>query len=262
MRTSTENDSFFNVPLTKHHVSIGEQDLPFRYYEGTQFIAMYFADKNVVTQKLKGTGLEPVIIAGKAVAAIPIYEYIKSSANYYKEAAIAYLVNPIGKKPISSLLSLISPANNRIVGLYIEHLPVTTELANACGRELWGFPKFVTQIDSEIKGSNLKSAVYDPNGKDTIFTLKGKVGVGMPIPAMNLILYSNLNNDIYRTNINMRYGTTAAFPGSMRINIGESDHKMASDLRALNIDGKKPSMVLYADRFSSLLPMGVKQQIQ
>ena len=78
---------------------------------------------------------------------------------------------------------------NREMGWFVLHLPVTTKAACAAGREIWGFPKFVSAIEFERFGSSAKIQLADPDhlndASRAIMDLSGKLGVGMPGPSMS-----------------------------------------------------------------------------
>jgi hypothetical protein len=78
-------------------------------------------------------------------------------------------------------------------------LPVTTEAANAAGRELWGYPKFVTSIDFALTGRRFRSSVHDPSGGKAICEIAGEMDGGIRVPSLSLVTFSKLDDTLVRT---------------------------------------------------------------
>lgn len=251
---------FFDVPQTTWRCSEGEVDMPIFYQEGANVMALFTSPLEAVKAELEGTGMVPAAVIGdRAVVGVSMYEYRVTSAGAYNEVGVAVPVFQQGQpRPLLGTLDFLRTAHERRMGFYILDLPVTTAIANAAGREFWGFPKFVTDIEFNWQGGHFHCAVMEPGTQRPIMTLGGHPRPMVPVPAMDMVLYSNLENRSLRTLINIRNGMSWNFPGGMRLDTGAGEHPMGERLRRLELGGRRPFTVLSTPRFQSRLNAGVE----
>ncbi|MDH5401671.1 MAG: acetoacetate decarboxylase family protein [Candidatus Heimdallarchaeota archaeon] len=262
MDTSSE-DPFFNVTQTSTECSAGKVDLPILYYEVSNVIAFFRCNSSDVKTQLQGTPYYPAFkLFGKNLVGLSFYEYRKTGVGLYNEVGLAIPVTrDIDKKPFSCYYNgLIADSENRKVGYYILDLPVTTEIAWSAGRELWGYPKFVTDIPFSLDNRKFSSSVLDPHTNQPILSMTGNIGRGIPMIPLNLVLYSILNGDELRTVVNVRGGVTLSGSGSCKLSVGESDHPMAIRLRDLGLNNSKPILMTRTTKFQSRLNAGKYQR--
>lgn len=255
---SHNSDPFFQVPRTTHTTTQGPVELPILYFDVSTLLAFFVTERDLVETKLEGTGLRPALTFGnRALVGVAHYEYRKTSIGAYNEVGIGLPVLPEGAPAPRNLIhALYGSVDERHLGFHVLDLPVTTPLANAGGRELWGYPKFVTPISFHLDAKGFTSTVMDPDQSGTIFTLSGKLLPALPAPPMSLVLYSHHGGSLLRTTVNVR-GRVNARPGrSLSLELGESTHRMADDLRDLGLDGARPLIVLDTHRFQSRLNAG------
>lgn len=253
-----QQDPFFQYPLTPFETSEGKVDLPILYYDNSNFLGMWEVDYAKAEALLEGQPVKPVRFPGnKAVVAIAFYEYRETAVASYNETGIALVTVPENvNMPAHPWLSLYQSMDSRTEGLTVIDLPVTTKLACAAGRDIWGFPKFVTPIDFTLTPKQFKGTVHAPDGQDTILTLSGNPGPGMPGPQLDLVLYSWHNKELLRTQVITRGGGKACLPGSVRARVGNSQHPMAERLRSLGIDNLKPRVVFHSHKLQLRLYAG------
>jgi hypothetical protein len=153
--------------------------------------------------------------------------------------------------------ALYGPVDERHLGFYVLDLPVTTPLANAGGREVWGYPKFVAPIPFRLDQKSFEGSVLDPDGDGDIFTLSGRLLPALPAPPMSVVTYSHSQGNLLRATVNVR-GRTNLRPGrGLQLRVGESTHRMARNLRDLGLDGARPVVVQDTHQFQSRLNAGV-----
>jgi hypothetical protein len=256
---SDHSDPFFQVPQTSHSTTEGDVDLPILYFDTSTLVAFFVADRDAVEAKLSGTGLRPALtVGGRALVGVAHYEYRQTGVGTYNEVGVALPVLPEGAPaPRNPIQALYGSVDERHMGFHILDLPVTTPAANAAGRELWGYPKFVAPIPFQLDRKSFESSVVDPDGHGDIFTLSGRLLPSLPIPPMSLVLYSHHRGNLWRTVVNVR-GRTNLRPGrSLKLRVGDSTHRMADNLRDLGLDGAHPIIVMDTNRFQSRLNAGV-----
>lgn len=260
---SNHSDPFFQVPQTTHTTSQGPIELPILYFDVSMLLAFFVANRDAVEAKLDGTGLRPALTFGqRALVAIAHYEYRQTGVGSYNEVGLGLPVLPEGAPtPRNLIQALYGSVDERYLGFHVLDLPVTTPLANAAGRELWGYPKFVAPIPFHLDRKSFESSVMDPDGNGDLFTLSGRLLPSLPAPPMSLVVYSHHQGNLLRATVNVR-GRMHLRPGrGLQLRVGESTHRMARNLRDLGLDGARPAIVLDTDLFQSRLNAGVHEGV-
>lgn len=143
----------------------------------------------------------------------------------------------------------------RAPGFAVLDLPVTTPIADVGGREIWGYPKFVTHLPIAFHDGGFDGEVQDPDGRQ-ICALGGTFGRGRPFPMVDLVTYSSLHGQRWRTEITTS-GHHRMFDGSqLRLRLGSSDHAMRMRLERLGLDGASPLVFLLSTDYRALLHEG------
>ncbi|RQO56270.1 hypothetical protein DBR47_17150 [Paucibacter sp. KBW04] len=251
-------DPFFQYPLSTQATSEGEVDLPILYYDNSNMIAMFWVELEAARKVLAATGMSPIQFAsGKALLALAFYEYRETAIAPYNEMGVAIAALPTGQRaPSLPLLSLFYGLDRERAGFYVIDLPVTTAVACAAGREIWGYPKFVTPIGFELNQKHFNGTVSRPEGGGDLLSLSGKAGMAMPGPLLDLVLYSSLNSKTLRTLVNTRGGGQIALPGSLRLRVSRSEHPMVQRLLALGLEQARPAFVSYTHKLQLRLNAG------
>ncbi len=212
--------------------------LPIRYIDNRCLAATFLTDLDRAAEVLKGTGLQAVPQEdGKAVVLYLCWEYRQTDIGPYNEVAVTVLAVAPGDP---------NPA------IYVADLPVTTEAANRAGQELWGYNKFVTNIEIKGDGKHFSAIVHDPH-TGLISSLEGTRGVSVPVAPTDLYSFSLLEKKIIKTFVQVPTPWHASNGEGFVLRVGDSNHRMAGHLRTLGLDGARPVLVQYADPFQSLL---------
>jgi hypothetical protein len=254
------NDPFFTVPKTVVTTSEGEVRLPICYFDCSHYMALFRVDAARAAAKLQDVPLEPVLVSRKAVAILSFFKYRDTTLGPYHEVGLALLVTPQGQAPmLGSLTDLLQQTRNESLGSYVLDLPVTTAAAKAAGCEIWGYPKFVTQLPIELNEDRFQARVQDPNG-GLILELAGQRGHVLPetLPGMALVTYSMQGGDMLRTRVETRASCATGGGGSLKLAAGDSPHRMAQNIADLGLDGQTPKLFQTTENFQSLLFAGQK----
>jgi hypothetical protein len=250
-------DPFFQYPRTVAPTSAGDVEMPILYFDCSNLMALFFVDPDKAAPFVSKDAFDLVLFGGKAMVAVAFYEYRTTSIADYKEVGVAIAVKPRGAAtPRYPLRSLMGSLDKHSIGFEVINLPVTTEAACAAGRDIWGYPKFVTEIDFSLNGRDFRGSVNNPDGKGSIVSLSGRLGIGVPAPLLDLALYSVHNGQTLRALANTRGGGTLSLPGSLKLEIRSSEHSMARNLAALGLAGKTPAFVSRTDRLQLRLNLG------
>lgn len=256
MNVLADDDRFFTRPRTKHTTSAGPCELPISYFDVTNVAAFFMVERQGAARLLEAPRLEPMTLGDHAVAALSFYEYRRTSIGAYNEVGLALFAVRPGERPRLGWADLARAPSRRALAAWIVDLPVTTAIACAAGRELWGYPKFVTRLPFALRGRDFDGGVLDPDGRGSIAWLSGTMGAGATVPPLSVMTYSLKDEVLLRTNVDVRNPMRLCAPGTVRLTVGTSAHPMAERLRALGLDGARPLGVARAERFQSVLHAG------
>jgi Acetoacetate decarboxylase (ADC) len=264
----TQTDPFFNVATKTVSTSEGPVELPILYRNVRNLDAFFLVDRIRVRAALDEAGasnLQPTCEwNGKALIGLACFEYLETTIGPYNEIALAVAVVRKDVKPrLGHWLQALGNVDNpdREMGFFVLHMPVTTTAARTAGREIWGFPKFVSLIDFDRSGRSARIRLADPDhlneASRAIMDLSGNLGVDIPGPSMSLMVYTQCKGQWLRTAINVRGGTSLHAGGGLKLQIGASTHPMARTMIDLGLQGTSPMIVTYTDTFQSRLNGGV-----
>jgi hypothetical protein len=254
-----QSDPFFQYPLSSAPSSEGPVALPILYYDNSTLMALFWVDHAVAQALVAPAGLQAVRFGGgKAMLAVAFYEYRDTAIGPYNEAGTAIAVLPPGARaPALPLLSLYNSLDKRHIGFHVLDLPVTTAAACAAGRDIWGYPKFITPIGFDLQGDRFEGRIADPVGQGDLLKLSGQAGIGISGPLLDLVLYSRVDGQLLRTLVNTRGGGKACLPGSMRLSVSDrSTHPMARHLLQCGLGDARPWMVMHTHRLQLRLNKG------
>ena len=251
---------FFDVKRSAAKTSEGNIELPMLFYDvGVRYLN-FWVDYEKAASRLIGTGLLPCcFFNGKAIVSLVYFQYRSVDIGPYDEVTITIVVHPeILKKPLFYLPAFLtrSGMKKNNIGAYVLEMPVSTPVARAAGREIWGYPKFVTKISSTLAPDSFEFSVFDPKTDESILAVICKTGAGIRVSGFDLATYSNLNDSILKTivNIDAKYRLSSA--KDFKLKAGPSNHRMVQNIRDLGLDRIKPFMVMATDSFRSRLNPG------
>lgn len=252
---------FFDVPKTIAKTSEGDVELPILYFDVSVRQLNFWVDYDRALPKLEGTGLEPIRFSkGKTIVSMVFYNYRRTSISPYEELGLAITAQPRSTKNKTPRVMTIFgiPMIRGVLGAYVLELPVTTSVARAGGRELWGYPKFATQLPFKFSETGFEFGALDPATGESIVSVKADLprGKGMNMRGFDLVTYSNLNDSIFKTvvNVDAKYKSYLNKPAVIKV--GPARHRMADNLRDLGLDSTPPFVIQTTDVFRSRLNRG------
>jgi len=253
----SDKNAFFNIPQETVSTSRGEVKLPIFYYDVSAALVFFWVDYEKAVTQTQETGLQACkFFNGRALSGLAFYEYRHSDIGSYNEVGLATAVySEKEKKPPVYLANFLLPAQKRKLGFYIHHLPVSTETACAAGKEIWGFPKFTTELPFSLSNHSFEAAVLDPNGQN-ILSIQGALNMGLPLPGFDLLLFSEHKEKQLRTIVDVKSTFKTGFTSGLKLQTGQSTHPMAQTLRALGLHDVRPFVVQTTTQFQSRLHGG------
>jgi hypothetical protein len=217
---SVEEPSAFDIE--------GEQiTIPVRVRSAAMVAAQFLVDADAAQRLIDYSGLRIARpIAGKAMLALSGVAYADNDLGPYHEFAVAFVVEPHDAAPGAK------PSWQRPTTL-IHRLPVNQAFTCAAGKGIWGFPKWVCDIEYVDRGGRVECVVSDQG--DLAVGLEVARGL-VPLPAAETEMqaYSWDDGVLRRTPWTTRNQLARARPRGARLQLGPN-HPMADELRQLGL---------------------------
>lgn len=226
--------------------------LPIFYYDGTAQTAVFPARLRAVRKLLPDPRFVPARLApGVGAVAVTCFEYRDTDIGPYNELAIAVILNAPHAGSNLPGRALLSGLRDNQLHAWVQHLPVTTEIAREGGVALYNYPKFVGSIEFEEQGSRRRCRLGE--GDETILTLDGPL-VATPGQGETQLfshLWMDRQPQSSEFKLNVLAGGRVLRPGSAWIELGAS-HPIARELGGLVISRRAIYYELLA-RFEGIL---------
>lgn len=226
-------DGFFrgDAPVERVDVGSDEISLPIRYYRTDCFLGVFSADLDSVTDRLPSQRLRPVrLSSNRAAVGVIAYNYMSTGVGPYGEIGVAALCTTGGFAP--PLLPALVETRNPHFGAFVLHLPVTSRIARDAGRVVWGYPKFVSDMDFDIRPESRRVELRE--GGSEVLNLQIRHRGPILRDSKPLVTYSEQGGDILRTEVASRAAYHVGVGRSAgRLELGT--HPIADELRDMNI---------------------------
>jgi hypothetical protein len=171
------------------------------------------------------------------MVALAVCRYDDTDLDPYHEVAVSFVVRPHDATPRPSAVQRIREFSSGAIGAYIHRLPVDQEFTCAAGREIWGFPKWVTSIDidepSRTDRAGTGPTVRLVDGGVHVLTLTIASGGPLHLPSHAPPSYSFADGTLRRTAWTTSSEGTSGRLGGATLTLG--DHPMADELRSLGL---------------------------
>ncbi len=258
------NDPFWDVERSVFKTSKGDIELPIFYQDFSYTHFIFWIDFDKASSMLEGTDFSACrFIHGKACVMLTFFEYRQSEIGPYNEVSLAIVSHPKkNRQPAFIMPQLFKDAKKWTMGAYVVNLPVTTAIAEAGGKEIYNYPKFITEIPCKLTGKKFSGIVMDPDISKPVFSIDGRIGfLGWGIKlwhAASFISYTmnkGKPNSVL-TEVGARYRMNLGFSGKLQVN-EESQHSMAKNLLDLGLQGKKPFAALSSEKGRMKLNDGI-----
>lgn len=218
--------------------------LPVFYYDNTSMTAVFTASTRKVRELLPDARMHPLeLLPGRCVVSFSAFEYRDTDIDPYNEFSIAFLIS-YDRRPLPTA-GLLRGMLNRSFEAYVWKLPVTTEIARWGGVELYGYPKFLADIDFTRTPDSLECSLAE-NGRQ-VLTLTGQALKTAPAKRLRYRAYSLKDGLPLCANVYtnpLEYAQSMA-SGAARLELG--DHPIADQLRALDLSAH-PVMYQYSPK--------------
>lgn len=206
---------------TIDHVEVLGQrvGLPVEVRTARAAAATFLVRHDAAARLMTGTGLEAKRLpGGRALCIIAAVQYIDSDLGGYHEVAMCLAVGGSRAAP---------------PGAYIHQLPVDGDFTCAAGRSVWGFPKWIAQIDIRVDERGLRCHLSHDG--DMILDLEVRPRP-LPLPSKpaEMSAYARLDGTTRRTPFTSQATGVRGGPLGATLAVGDR-HPMAQDLRSLGL---------------------------
>jgi hypothetical protein len=241
-------DCFAGIESIPTSTSTGPVGLPILYRDGSTLVVGYRIAPAIAAKILRDLPLEPLVILGRALVLICLFEYRDTTIGPYNEICIGIYARRTGTAP--SLWGILRDQRKvEDMGMYVVNLPVTSRAALTAGVELWGFPKYVTGIASSFQQDRIQFTLENE------FTLTHSRGFGFEIDGIPIITYTFLKNRLLRTIVEVGHRMRFGGARSIRLSIN-GDGPTAATAKALGLDAARPSFAFRTEAWKAVLPAG------
>jgi hypothetical protein len=213
--------------------------LPVEVRAAAQWTVQYLVPLDAAQRLVEPTGLEATgPVPGRALVALAVCRYDDTDLDAYHEVALSVVVRPHDAPPRPSAAQRLREFGQGQVGAYIHRLPVDQAFTCAAGRDVWGFPKWITTIEIDeprpgdpTSGSGTTVRLVDDGVH--VLTLTLSAGGPVRLPAHAAPSYSWRDGVLRRTEWTTTTEGTSGRPGGTTLVLG--DHPMADELRSLGL---------------------------
>ncbi len=252
-RPSTEEEFFhWTGPSGNHRVGAEQVKLPILYQRDDCFLGVFDAARGPIEAVLPTRDLHPVSIGKKGRVAVIFMatNYLESSIGPYGELAIA--IPCTHRRAAPPLVPLL--LEDRLEGWapFVLHLPVTLGRSRDAGREIWGYPKFLADMDFR-KRPAYQSVRLSEGGRHllTLTVLQRGIPLRDDRP---LITYTTMGSQLIRTALPSRaVCQLSLLPGLAKLELGA--HPLADQLRSFDVSCASMFSRNYLTR-GTILPAG------
>jgi hypothetical protein len=184
-----------------------ELTFPIEVRAARSWAAQFLVDPAAAQKLIDHSGLRIARVFGRGLLTLAFVRYDDSDLGSYNEFGVIFLVGA-----------------RRGFGVYVHRLPVNKEFTLAAGREIWGYPKTMADIDIDERGRTTACSLK-VDGAD-VLELTVRRGV-LPAPQPTLPTYTNLNGVLRVTSWQMQ-GRARMRLGGAKTRLGK--HPIAEEL--------------------------------
>ncbi|MEU0570170.1 acetoacetate decarboxylase family protein [Nonomuraea sp. NPDC005983] len=214
--------------------------MPVQVRDATVCSAMYSVRADAARAVIAYSGLDVAeVVPGRAVCALAFVDYRDGDLDRYHEFGMAFLIRPPGRSGRVGLADL------RHAGAFIHWLPVNQGFTLEAGRDIWGFPKELADIELRLD-SPYKRCILRKDGRLVLDML---LRPGIPVPGTAapapMDAYTHLEGVTRRVPWSVRAHGVRVRPGGALIRLG--NHPIAKELSELGLP-KRPLLSMTVAR--------------
>jgi hypothetical protein len=205
--------------------------VPVQVRDATAAVAYYLASAKEAHALIAHTGLRVAqVLPGKTLCSIGTIDYRDNDLGPYYEIAVAFFVREPGERAVPVIGTALGLIRGTLA-TYIHQLPVNGEFTCEAGQQIWGFPKFVAEIEVTQAGGQQTSVLRSEARH--VLTHTVRMGGSRGFSDRGQVSFSYRDGVLYRTPSKMSGEGVGARLGGATLELG--DHALAEELRALRL---------------------------
>jgi len=245
-------ESQFFEEVEQHEVEItgGTCEVPILYRDVFAAIGVFTAPTLKLKELLPTSKLVPAeMYPGKGLLGFLAADYRDTSIGHYKEFIIMVPVRyrPRFNPPLFPVLRMSASLSFEV---FIWQLPLTSEVGLHAGIDIWGFPKFLADIDFSEDEDTVSCSLSEEG--EEILTLEVKKNPARMKTYFDYTIFSVKERELLRTHVNgISSNLGRSFrPGRAHLTLGE--HALSRRIR--EIAPGRSVQTLYIPRGQMVLP--------
>lgn len=214
-----------------------------------QWSASWLAPARAAQTVIDYSGLEVAQpLPGKAMVALAAVDYIDGDLDTYHEVAISVVVRRHDAPTDASRLDRLREFGSGKIAAFIHDLPVDQEFTREAGTSIWGYPKWIADIDLVAHRSST-ACVVRADGEHQL-TLEVSERGYLPMPSEMPPTYCWRDDVLRLTPWEVDVGGGKSRLGGARLTLGERG-PMVTTLRKLQLP-RRALMSSYTPKLSSV----------
>ena len=226
---------FRSQPKTRVDSLVGPTWTPNFYYAISTARVTMLALTRAIRPRLPEQ-LSPLeVLPGVGLVSAMFFRYDVCDIDPYTEAAVGIAVQP-ARHGGAGFVDLVAGLKNDHLHSYVLSLPVSTEIAKVRGKDGYGFPKWVTDLDVAIGVDEVRARVAnDAGGTDLSLVAATPAQTARPNSehVSSLTSYTTIDGAWHSTlsQTNVLASGTSRMPRGLTLTLGEG--RLSDDLRSL-----------------------------
>jgi Acetoacetate decarboxylase (ADC) len=220
----------------RYSINGQEIELPIKVGRASNSFATFLVNAKAAQAWIEDSGLRLIeVFPNVAIMQLVGVDYQENDLGDYHEAGVIFYVYPPGVEKRLPFFGAIRAFMKGEASSYIHELPVNQSFTMHAGRFIWGYPKWIADIDIVQSGDAFETTLSA--GGELVFSLRCKAGGTASMKNQKQPSIGVRNGAIYQT-MGTANGSGVAFSlGGEAPRLGE--HAIAQRLRELGLP-KKP----------------------
>lgn len=217
--------------MTTYTIQGQEIETPFEVREARQWAVQYLVQAPAAQAVIDHTGLQVAQpFPGRAMVSLAFVDYLDTPVGPYHEVAVSFVVRPHDALPARGR-ELVAEFFRGEVGAFIHQLPVDQTLTLEAGVGIWGFPKFLADI--EIRDIGRRTFCELRHDGEHVLTLDVRRSGPVRLPQHTPPSYSFHEGVLRRTEWTSWGHDRGGVVGGAELELGS--HPIAKELESLGL---------------------------
>ncbi|MFB9967172.1 acetoacetate decarboxylase family protein [Sinosporangium siamense] len=223
--------------MARHLIQGQTITTPVRIRAASVYGAAYLVRADPARAVIAYSGLDVTeVFPGKALCTLLFVDYTDGDLGAYREFGVCFAVRPHGAPRAAGgrrITGGLEDLRAYGTGAFVHWLPVDQKFTMEAGRDVWGFPKEIADINLRL-ASPYKRCILRKDGR-LVLDLLTRPGIPVPAPVTvaSLPIYTHLEGVTRRVPWSVSLRGLRVRPGGAHIRLG--NHPVAKELSELGL---------------------------